>query len=63
MAVKFAPQGSFNTVDRAIVAAVKIAEIANDVVLLTWNEYEFPVYKSAEIAAYTTWAAHAYKNV
>lgn len=62
MAVKFEPSFGFNTVDKAIAAAVKMAETANDVVYMTWNGYEFPVYKSAETAAYAIWAAHAYSK-
>jgi hypothetical protein len=39
-----------------------MAEIANDVVTLTWNEYEFPVYKSAYAAAYAVWYAHTFEE-
>lgn len=60
MTIKFEPSFGFNTVDKAIDAAVKMAETANDVVYMTWNGHEFPVYKSAANAAYAAWSKLAY---
>lgn len=60
MTVKWEPGFGHNTVDKAIAAAVRMAAEANDVVYMTWNGHEFPVYKSAEHAAYALWAAKAY---